>query len=61
MAEYAYNNAVNASTSLMPFNALMGHNSDFDIKMFKKLELASQDAQERIEELNAPRKQLQTS
>ena len=34
MAEYAYNNAVNASTCLTLFKALMGYNPDFDTKMF---------------------------
>ena len=61
MAKYAYNNAVNASTGLMPFMALMGYNPDFDIKMSREPESASQDAQERIQKLNALRKQLQTS
>ena len=41
MAKYAYNNAVNASTSLMPLKALMGYNLDFDIEMFQEPELAS--------------------
>ena len=44
MAEYAYNNAVNASTGLTPFKALMGYNPDFDIEMSQESELASQDA-----------------
>ena len=61
MAEYAYNNAVNASTGLTPFKALMGYNPDFDIKMSKKSESASQDAQKRIKELDALRRQLQES
>ena len=38
MAEYAYNNAVNASTGLTPFKALMGYNPDFDIKMSREPE-----------------------
>ena len=61
MAEYAYNNAINASTSLMPFKALMSYNSDFNIKMFKEPKSASQDAQKCIEELNALRRWLQMS
>ena len=61
MAEYAYNNIVNASTSLTPFKGLMGYNSDFDIEMSREPESASQDAQKHIEELDALRKQLQTS
>ena len=61
MAEYAYNNAVYASTGLTPFKALMGYNLNFDIKMSRESESASQDAQERIEELNTLRRQLQTS
>ena len=43
MNEYAYNNVVNASTGLTPFKALMGYNSDFDIKMSREPESASQD------------------
>ena len=58
MVEYAYNNAVNASTSLTPFKTLMSYNPDFNIEMSRKLESASQDTQERIEELNALRRQL---
>ena len=46
MAEYAYNNAVNSSISLTPFKALIGYNSNFDIKMSKEPEFALQDAQE---------------
>ena len=61
MAEYAYNNAVNASTGLTLFKALMGYNLDFDIKMSQELEPASQDAQECIEKLDALRRQLQAS
>ena len=61
MAEYAYNNAVNASTSLTPFKALMGYNPDLDIELSRKPESVSQDAQERIEELDALRRQLQMS
>ena len=53
MAKYAYNNAINASTSLTPFKALMSYNPDFNIKMFKEPKSASQDAQKCIEELNA--------
>ena len=33
MAECAYNRAVNASTGLMLFKALMGYNLEFDIIM----------------------------
>ena len=58
MAEYAYNNAINASTGLTPFKAFKGYNPDFDIEMSKKSESASQDAQELIKELNALRRQL---
>ena len=61
MAEYAYNNVVNANTGLMPFKALMGYNPDFNIKMSREPELTSQDVQECIKELDALRKQLQTS
>ena len=61
MAKYAYNNAVNASTGLMPFKALMSYNPDFDIEMFQEPELASQAAQERIKKLDALRRQLQAS
>ena len=61
MAEYAYNNAINASTGLMPFKALMSYNPDFDIKMFQEPKLASQDAQEQIEKLDALRRRLQAS
>ena len=61
MTEYAYNNAVNAITGLMPFKALMGYNSNFDIEKFKKPESALQVAQEHMEKLNALRRQLQTS
>ena len=61
MAEYAYNNAVNASIGLTPFKALMSYNPDFDIKMFQEPESALQDAQKRIKKLNALRRQLQTS
>ena len=57
MAEYAYNNPVNASISLTPFKALMGYNPNFNIKMSKKPKSASQDAQERIKELDALRRQ----
>ena len=39
----------------------MGYNPDFDIKMFREPESASQNAQERIEELDALRRQLQMS
>ena len=51
---------VNASTGLTLFKALMGYNLDFDIEMSREPESASQDAQERIKELDALRKQLQT-
>ena len=61
MAEYAYNNAINASISLTPFKALVNYNLDFDIEMSREPESASQDVQERIEELNALRRQLQMS
>ena len=61
MAKYTYNNAVNASTGLTLFKALMGYNPDFNIEMSQEPEPASQDAQERIEELNALRRQLQAS
>ena len=61
MAEYAYNNAVNASTSLRPFKALMGYNPDFNIEIFQEPEPASQNAPKRIEELDALRRQLQAS
>ena len=61
MAEYAYNNTVNGSTGLTPFKTLMGYNLNFDIKLSQEPKPASQDAQERIEELNALRKQLQAS
>ena len=44
IAEYAYNNAVNASTRLTPFKVLLGYNPDFDIEMSQESELASQDA-----------------
>ena len=53
MAEYAYNNAVNASTSLTPFKVLMGYNPDFDIEMSQEPESVSQDAQGRIKKLDA--------
>ena len=39
----------------------MGYNPDFDIKMSQEPEPASQDAQERIKELDALRRQLQVS
>ena len=61
MAEYAYNNAINASISLTPFKALVNYNPDFDIEMSREPESASQDVQERIEALNALRRQLQMS
>ena len=61
IAEYAYNNAVNASTGLRPFKALMGYNPDFDIEIFQGPKPASQNAQKRIEELDALRRQLQAS
>ena len=61
MAEYAYNNAVNASTSLTPFKTFMGYNPDFDIKMSREPKSASQDTQKHIKELNALRRQLQMS
>ena len=56
MAEYAYKNAVNTSTGLTPFKALMGYNSDFNTEMSKEPESASQDAQKHIEELDALKK-----
>ena len=44
MAEYAYNNAINASTGLTPFKGLIGYNPDFNIEMSQEPEPASQDA-----------------
>ena len=41
IAEYAYNNAVNASTGLTLFKALMGYNPDFNIEMSQEPEPAS--------------------
>ena len=61
VAKFAYNNAVNASTGLMPFKALIGYNLDFDIEMSQEPKPASQDAQKRIENLDALKKQLQAS
>ena len=61
MAKYAYNNAVNASTSQTPSKALMGYNSDFDIEMSWEPEPASHNTQKCIEKLDALRKQLQAS
>ena len=61
IAKYAYNKAVNASTGLTPFKALIGYNPNFNIEMSQKPELAFQNAQERIEELNALKRPLQAS
>ena len=58
MAEYAYNNAVNASTGLTFFKALIGYNPDFNIEMSQEPKLASQNAQECIEKLDTLRRQL---
>ena len=52
MTKYAYNNVVHTTTSLTPFKALIGYNSDFDVKLSRELKDALQDIQRFIKKLD---------
>ena len=61
-AEFACNNAVNSTTSLSPFQALLGFNPNFQIRDGDvRVEKEAPAAQHRFEKLNELREKLQTS